>query len=244
MPRKLDESRRLQKRAEKLIPGGVYSPVRAFKAVECDAPFIVRGQGSQIWDADGNEYIDYVGSWGPLILGPRCTRGDRGNSQRGRRRHQLRRIHTDRSSSSPSWWLRGISARGEDSLRQLRHRSHHVGHPAGARLYQARVPSSNSKAAITATRTRCWSRPDPAWLHWEFRARPAFPRQLANTRSRLPLQRYRRPWSRRSASIGTDRMRHRRARGRKYGLRSAGAGISRQPCAKSRNAQRRAVDFR
>src|SRR3954454_10908318 len=69
MPRKLDECRRLQKRAEQLIPGGVNSPVRAFKAVECDAPFIVRGQGSHIWDADGNEYIDYVGSWGPLILG-------------------------------------------------------------------------------------------------------------------------------------------------------------------------------
>jgi glutamate-1-semialdehyde 2,1-aminomutase len=69
MPRKLDESRRLQQRAEKLIPGGVCSPVRAFKAVECDAPFIVRGQGSHVWDADGNEYVDYVGSWGPLILG-------------------------------------------------------------------------------------------------------------------------------------------------------------------------------
>jgi glutamate-1-semialdehyde 2,1-aminomutase len=69
MPRKLDECRRLQKRAEQLIPGGVNSPVRAFKAVECDAPFIVRGQGSHIWDADNNEYIDYVGSWGPLILG-------------------------------------------------------------------------------------------------------------------------------------------------------------------------------
>ena len=69
MPRKLDECRRLQKLAEQLIPGGVNSPVRAFKAVECDAPFIVRGQGSRIWDADGNEYIDYVGSWGPLILG-------------------------------------------------------------------------------------------------------------------------------------------------------------------------------
>jgi len=69
MTRKLDESRRLQQRAEKLIPGGVNSPVRAFKAVECEAPFIVRGQGSHIWDADGNEYVDYVGSWGPLILG-------------------------------------------------------------------------------------------------------------------------------------------------------------------------------
>src|SRR5579872_5530456 len=69
MPRKLDECRRLQKRAEQLIPGGVSSPVRAFKSVQCEAPFIVRGQGSHIWDADGNEYIDYVGSWGPLILG-------------------------------------------------------------------------------------------------------------------------------------------------------------------------------
>jgi glutamate-1-semialdehyde 2,1-aminomutase len=69
MPRKLDESRRLQQRAEKIIPGGVCSPVRAFKAVECDAPFIARGQGSRLWDVDGNEYIDYIGSWGPLILG-------------------------------------------------------------------------------------------------------------------------------------------------------------------------------
>ena len=69
MPRKLDESRRLQQRAEKIIPGGVCSPVRAFKAVECEAPFIARGQGSRLWDVDGNEYIDYIGSWGPLILG-------------------------------------------------------------------------------------------------------------------------------------------------------------------------------
>src|SRR5215475_11762617 len=69
MPRKLDQCRRLKQRAEQLIPGGVNSPVRAFKAVECEAPFIVRGQGSHIWDADGNEYIDYIGSWGPLILG-------------------------------------------------------------------------------------------------------------------------------------------------------------------------------
>jgi glutamate-1-semialdehyde 2,1-aminomutase len=69
MGRKLDECRRLQQRAEQVIPGGVNSPVRAFKAVECEAPFIVRGQGSHVWDADGNEYIDYVGSWGPLILG-------------------------------------------------------------------------------------------------------------------------------------------------------------------------------
>jgi glutamate-1-semialdehyde 2,1-aminomutase len=67
--RKTEQSRRLQQRAESMIPGGVNSPVRAFRAVGGDPPFIVRGKGSHIWDADENEYIDYIGSWGPLILG-------------------------------------------------------------------------------------------------------------------------------------------------------------------------------
>ena len=69
MARSLKESRALQKRAEQLIPGGVNSPVRAFRSVGSDPPFLVRGLGSHVWDADGNRYIDYVGSWGPLILG-------------------------------------------------------------------------------------------------------------------------------------------------------------------------------
>jgi glutamate-1-semialdehyde 2,1-aminomutase len=67
--RKVEQSRRLQQRAESMIPGGVNSPVRAFGSVGGDPPFIVRGKGSRIWDADENEFIDYVGSWGPLILG-------------------------------------------------------------------------------------------------------------------------------------------------------------------------------
>jgi glutamate-1-semialdehyde 2,1-aminomutase len=69
MARNTEQSRKLQKRAEQFIPGGVNSPVRAFGSVGCDPPFIVRGQGSHIWDADGNDYVDYIGSWGPLILG-------------------------------------------------------------------------------------------------------------------------------------------------------------------------------
>jgi glutamate-1-semialdehyde 2,1-aminomutase len=69
MPRKTEQSRKLQQRAEQLIPGGVDSPVRAFGAVGGDPPFIALGQGSRIMDVDDNEYIDYVGSWGPLILG-------------------------------------------------------------------------------------------------------------------------------------------------------------------------------
>lgn len=55
--------------AKKYIPGGVNSPVRAFKSVGHNPVFIERASGSKIYDADGNEYIDYVGSWGPMILG-------------------------------------------------------------------------------------------------------------------------------------------------------------------------------
>src|SRR5258708_38577838 len=63
------KSGELHDRGLLVMPGGVNSPVRAFKSVGCDPPYIVRGSGSHVWDADGNEYIDYLGSWGPLILG-------------------------------------------------------------------------------------------------------------------------------------------------------------------------------
>ena len=59
------------KRAEKVLVGGVNSPVRAFRSVGGTPPFIARGEGSHLFDVDGNEYIDYVCSWGPLILGHR-----------------------------------------------------------------------------------------------------------------------------------------------------------------------------
>jgi glutamate-1-semialdehyde 2,1-aminomutase len=67
--RKLDRSRLLQQRAEGFLPGGVDSPVRAFRAVGGDPPFLVRAEGAYLWDADGNRYIDFFGSWGPMILG-------------------------------------------------------------------------------------------------------------------------------------------------------------------------------
>lgn len=63
------KSNRLYKRACEIIPGGVNSPVRAFRAVGGNPVFIDRGKGSKIYDVDGNAYIDYVLSWGPLILG-------------------------------------------------------------------------------------------------------------------------------------------------------------------------------
>jgi len=64
-------SEQLFERAQRSIPGGVNSPVRAFKGVGGTPRFFARGQGSRVYDADGNEYIDYIGSWGPLLLGHR-----------------------------------------------------------------------------------------------------------------------------------------------------------------------------
>ncbi len=66
---RLDRSRSLLRRARRVIPGGVNSPVRAYGAVGGVPPFLVRGKGARVWDADGNPYLDYVGSWGPLVLG-------------------------------------------------------------------------------------------------------------------------------------------------------------------------------
>jgi glutamate-1-semialdehyde 2,1-aminomutase len=68
---KQTQSEALFSRAQESIPGGVNSPVRAFRSVGGVPRFIARGQGSAFWDVDGNEYIDYICSWGPLILGHR-----------------------------------------------------------------------------------------------------------------------------------------------------------------------------
>jgi glutamate-1-semialdehyde 2,1-aminomutase len=66
-----DSSAALFARAQSVIPGGVNSPVRAFRSVGGKPVFMARGEGARIWDVDGNEYIDYIGSWGPLIFGHR-----------------------------------------------------------------------------------------------------------------------------------------------------------------------------
>ena len=64
-----ERSTQLYKIAKDMIPGGVNSPARSWGAVGGNPLFLTRGSGSRVWDADGNEYIDYVCSWGPLILG-------------------------------------------------------------------------------------------------------------------------------------------------------------------------------
>ncbi len=69
MSRTLTRSRQLQQRAEGFLPGGVDSPVRAFRAVGGDPPFVTHAEGAYLFDADGNRYLDFFGSWGPMILG-------------------------------------------------------------------------------------------------------------------------------------------------------------------------------
>ena len=65
----MQKSEALFTRAQKTIPGGVNSPVRAFKAVGGTPRFITKADGAYMWDADGKQYIDYIQSWGPMILG-------------------------------------------------------------------------------------------------------------------------------------------------------------------------------
>ncbi len=65
----MDRNHTLFEQSQKIIPGGVNSPVRAFKSVGGVPRFFTRGEGAYLWDADGKKYIDYVGSWGPAILG-------------------------------------------------------------------------------------------------------------------------------------------------------------------------------
>lgn len=64
-----DKSAKLFREAKNRLAGGVNSPVRAYRDFDFPPPFIKRAAGSRLWDADGNEYVDYVGSWGPMILG-------------------------------------------------------------------------------------------------------------------------------------------------------------------------------
>jgi glutamate-1-semialdehyde 2,1-aminomutase len=80
------KSKELFKQAQTLMPGGVNSPVRAFKSVGLDPLYISRAAGSHIWDVDGNKFIDYVGSWGPMILGhshPRVVEAVKQAAERG-----------------------------------------------------------------------------------------------------------------------------------------------------------------
>ena len=89
-------------RAKRVIPGGVNSPARAFGAVGGQPLFIARGEGAYLFDIDGNRYLDYVGSWGPLILGHAHPRVVEAAVEAAARTAQLRRPDRARDASWPS----------------------------------------------------------------------------------------------------------------------------------------------
>ena len=131
-----------------------------------------RRQGAHVWDVDGNRYLDFVGSWGPLILGhadPDVVAAIVHAAAAAPPSAPPPRARS--SSASESAWrcpsmekMRFVSSGTEATMSALR---------AGARLHRAAPRSSRSTAATTATPTRCWRRPARAPSRWASRARPA-----------------------------------------------------------------------
>ena len=138
MSRKLDLSHSLQQRAETFFPGGVNSPVRAFRAVGGEPPLIVSGRARTSTDADGNRYLDYVLSWGPLILGHAhppwsrpCIEAARKGTSFGASTPAEADLAEEVIRALPSIEkLRFVSSGTEATMTR---------HPRGARLHQARL---------------------------------------------------------------------------------------------------------
>ena len=119
------------------MPGGVNSPARAFGAVGGSPVFIDRAEGAYLFDVDGNRYIDYIGSWGPMILGHRPSGGRRGDRGGAGPRHELRRADRGRERAGRADHRRRAVGR-EGAAGELRHRGDDERHPAGPRLHGPR----------------------------------------------------------------------------------------------------------
>ena len=154
--KKPTKSAKLFQRAKQVIPGGVNSPVRAFKAVGGSPHFIARAAGSQITDVDGNSFIDYVGSWGPMI---------HGHAPRGLTSLLSRVCRSGTSFGAPS----PLEVELAEQVRKLvpsMDRVRFVSSGTEATMSAARVAraatiarrSSSSRAAITDTPTPSWCR--------------------------------------------------------------------------------------
>ena len=131
-------SKALFERARAVIPGGVNSPVRAFRAVGGEPVFIARAEGAHLYGADGRAYVDYVGSWGPAILGhahpavvARRAGGGRARASRSARPRELevRFAETVRALYPSIEMLRCVSSGTEATM---------SAHPRRARLHEAR----------------------------------------------------------------------------------------------------------
>ena len=129
-------SEKLWQEALHYLPGGVNSPVRAFRGVGGTPFFTQRAKGSRLWDVDGNEYIDYVCSWGPMILGhahPKVVRA----VQEAARDGTSFGTPNPREVRLAQLVCESVPINSESPIRQLGDGSDHVGHSSGARVYEA-----------------------------------------------------------------------------------------------------------
>ena len=224
---KTTKSRREFEKAKKLIPGGVNSPVRAFGSVGLTPRFIAKAKGARLWDVDGNEYIDYVGSWGPMILG----HADAGI---------LRAIRAEMKQGTSF----GAPTEIETKLARLVCRR-------VPSIERVRMVSSGTEATMSALRLARGATGRPRILKFDGcyhghadsllvgcgqRRRDARDPGLAGRargvhRAHDPgaLQRPRRRDASLRAVGRRDRLRHRRAGGGQHGLRAAGPGLPRRP---------------
>ncbi len=154
----MDQNEILFERARAVIPGGVNSPVRAFKAVGGTPRFVKRAQGAYFWDADDKRYIDYIGSWGPMILGhghPAVVEA----VQRAVTEGFSFGAPTEREIELAEAILGAGAVDGDGAPGELGHRGRDERAAPGAVAPPAASTSSSSKAATTAMPTPCWSRP-------------------------------------------------------------------------------------
>ena len=123
-------------RARKVLVGGVNSAVRAFRAVGGTPRFIAKAEGAYMWDVEGRQYIDYLGSWGPMIIGhshPRVVKAVQEAALRGLSFGAPNVMETELAEEI----CKPVSACRPRPLHQLRHRGDDVGAAARARLHQA-----------------------------------------------------------------------------------------------------------
>ena len=180
---KTDKSQQLFERALLSIPGGVNSPVRAWRGVGGTPRFIVRGQGSRIFDADGNEYIDYIGSWGPLLLGHRHPEIIEAVDKALEARHQLRRAYRTRDRTRRNHPGAGPFD-GNGSTGQLRHRSHNERAACCPRLHRPRHYHQIRRLLPRPCRFAAGESRLRQWRRWACPIRLAFPKASATPPSR------------------------------------------------------------
>ena len=135
----MSRNEELFEQAQQLIPGGVNSPVRAFRSVGGTPLFFKRGEGAYVWDADGKRYIDYVGSWGPMIVGhahPEVVRAVQAAAARTGCRFGA---PTEAEIEMAELLCKLLPSHGNGAPGQFGHRGDDDRDPPGARLHRARA---------------------------------------------------------------------------------------------------------